>query len=116
MLLGDEIEVSADGRRQESVCSASRLSSVKNSSANKTVVKWAKNVKCGGYELVYSNSSKFKSGNKTITITKPATATKTISKLKKKKVYYFRICAYRKLGSVKYCSTWSKTTKIKITK
>lgn len=93
-----------------------KISSVKNNAANKTVVTWAKNAKCGGYELVYSNSSKFKSGNKTLAITKPATVKKTISKLKKKKVYYFRIRAYKKLGTVKCYSQWSKVAKIKITK
>ena len=55
----------------------------------------------------YSTSSKFK-GAKTVTISKNKTTNKTISKLKAKKKYYVRIRTYKKIGSTKYYSSWSK--------
>lgn len=71
-------------------------------------VKWKQNkTQTTGYEIQYSTSSKFK-GAKTVTVSKNKTIDKTISKLKAKKKYYVRIRTYKKIGSAKYYSSWSK--------
>lgn len=71
-------------------------------------VKWKKQAtQTTGYQIQYSTSSKFK-GAKTVTISKNKTTNKTISKLKAKKKYYVRIRTYKKIGSTKYYSSWSK--------
>lgn len=76
-------------------------------------VKWKKQAtQTTGYQIQYSTSKTFKS-SKTKTITKTKTISKTISKLKKKKTYYVRIRTYRKVGSKKYYSSWSKVKKVK---
>ena len=69
-----------------------------------------------GYQIQYSTSSKFKSGNKTITISKNKATSKTIKKLKARKKYYVRIRTYKIVKGVKYYSTWSKTKSIKTKK
>lgn len=71
-------------------------------------VKWKKNTtQTTGYEIQYSTNSKFK-GAKAVTVSKNKITNKTISKLKAKKKYYVRIRAYKKIGSAKYYSSWSK--------
>ena len=75
-------------------------------------VKWKKNkTQTTGYQIQYSTSSKFK-GAKTVTVSKNKTTDKTISKLKAKKKYYVRIRTYKKIGSAKYYSSWSKVKKV----
>ena len=50
--------------------------------------KWEKqSTQTKGYQIQYSTDSKFKSGNKTVTVNKNSTTKKTISKLKAKKKY-----------------------------
>lgn len=76
-------------------------------------VKWKKNTtQTTGYQIQYSTNSKFK-GAKTVTVSKNKTTYKTISKLKAKKKYYVRIRTYKKIGSTKYYSSWSKTKTVK---
>jgi len=58
-----------------------------------------------GYQIQYSTSKKF-SSSKTKMISKNKTLSKTVSKLKKKKVYYVRVRTYKKIGSKKYYSGW----------
>ena len=65
-----------------------------------------------GYQIQYSTDSKFKSGNKTVTVNKNSTTKKTISKLKAKKKYYVRIRTYKTVGKQKYYSDWSKSVKV----
>lgn len=60
-----------------------------------------------GYEIQYSTSSTFASGNKTVVATKYSTVSKTISKLTAKKKYYVRIRTYKTVSGVKYYSPWS---------
>ena len=51
--------------------------------------KWEKqSTQTKGYQIQYSTDSKFKSGNKTVTVNKNSTTKKTISKLKAKKTSY----------------------------
>ena len=71
-------------------------------------VEWKKQAtQTTGYQIQYSTSSKFE-GAKTVTVSKNKTTNKTISKLKADKKYYARIRTYKKIGSAKYYSSWSK--------
>lgn len=75
--------------------------------------KWKKqSTQTKGYQIQYSTDSKFKSGNKTVTVNKNSTTKKTISKLKAKKKYYVRIRTYKTVGKQKYYSDWSKSVKL----
>lgn len=71
-------------------------------------VKWNKRPSyfVNGYQIQYSTSSKFKSGNKTVTVKGSSITSKKITKLKSKKKYYVRIRTYRVSGTTKY-SSWS---------
>lgn len=79
-------------------------------------VKWKKLSKTyvTGYQIQYSTDKKFKKSVKTSTVTKYKTSSKTIKKLKAKKKYYVRIRTYKKVGSVKYYSGWSKVKSVKV--
>lgn len=82
-------------------------------------VKWKKQAsQTSGYQLQYSQKSNFKSGNKTVTVSKNSTTSSKITKLKPKKTCYIRIRTYKtvKYGgkSVKLYSAWSKAAKAKI--
>ena len=88
------------------------LSKVKSASKGKMTVYWKKASGAGGYQIQYSLNSNFSSA-------KTATATgtsKTISKLKKGKVYYVRVRSYKKVSGKKYYSSWSKAKKVTIKK
>ena len=68
-----------------------------------------------GYQLQYSKSSGFASGNKTVKITSCKTTSKKVTGLSAKKKYYVRIRTYKTVGSNTYYSSWSaaKTVKTK---
>ncbi len=85
----------------------------------KATVKWTKQTtQTSGYQLQYSLSNKFKSGNKTATISKNKTDKATIKGLKSKKKYYVRIRTYTKVKyNGKYItlySGWSGAKSVKI--
>ena len=66
-----------------------------------------------GYQVQYSTSSKFASGNKTVTIKGYKNVSKKISKLKAKKKYYVRVRTYMQLSNnKKYYSSWSGTKSV----
>lgn len=94
---------------------ANKLTSVKNVKGKKIQVKWAKNTKCGGYEIWYSTSKKF-SGAKKVKVSGAKKTTTTIKGLKKNKTYYVRIRCYKKSGKATYVSGWSSSKKVKIKK
>ena len=79
-------------------------------------VKWAKNAKATGYQIQYTTDSGFKSGVKTVKITKAATVSTVIAKLTKTKTYHVRMRTYKTVGSTSYYSTWSASKRLKITK
>ncbi|MGN0169985.1 MAG: fibronectin type III domain-containing protein [Lachnospiraceae bacterium] len=71
-------------------------------------VKWAKKTtQTTGYQIQYSTSSTFKSGNKTVTVTSNTATSKTIKNLQAKKRYYVRVRTYKTVNGVKYYSEWS---------
>lgn len=80
-------------------------------------VKWKKlskaNQKKIGYiQIQYSTDKKFKTGVKTVTAKKSA-ASKKITKLTSKKVYYVRIRSYLKSGGKVHISKWSTVKSVK---
>ena len=71
--------------------------------------KWRKmTTQTTGYQLQYSTSSSFKSGNKAVYITKNTILSKKITKLKAKKKYCVRVRTYKIVSGTKYFSVWSK--------
>lgn len=76
-------------------------------------VKWNKQkTQTTGYQIQYSTDKNFKKNNKTVTVSKNSTTSKTISKLKAKKKYYVRIRTYKTVSGTKYYSSWSKAKSI----
>ena len=72
-------------------------------------VKWSKQTtQVAGYQIQYSQSSSFVSGNKTVTITNNTVNTKTIKKPASGKEYYVRVRTFMTAGGKRYYSLWSK--------
>ncbi|MCC8106684.1 MAG: Ig-like domain-containing protein [Clostridiales bacterium] len=94
---------------------AVKLVSVKNTASKKITVKWKRTTKVSGYQIQYSTSKTFASGNKTVKVSGVKKVSKVISKLTKKKTYYVRIRTYKTVNGKTYYSAWSskKTVKIK---
>lgn len=90
------------------------LKSVKNQAGKKAKVTIKKVSGATGYQIQYSTNNKFKKSVKTVT-TKKTTA--TLSKLKKGKTYYVKVCAYKEDSTgEKVCGQYSKVLKVKIKK
>ncbi len=92
------------------------ISSATNSAASRMTVKWGKNAKATGYEIQYSTSKTFASGNKTVTAAGASTVSKVITGLTKGKTYYVRIRSFKTVTSTKYRSAWSTVKSVKIQK
>ncbi|MBR3260721.1 MAG: fibronectin type III domain-containing protein [Firmicutes bacterium] len=92
------------------------ISALTNSSAKTMKVTWGKNSKATGYEIMYSTSKSFASGNKTITVGSASTVSRGIGGLTKGKTYYVKIRTYKTVSGKKYYSAWSVVKNVKITK
>ena len=92
------------------------MSTAKNVTGRKIYAKWTKNTKASGYQVQYSRSKSFSSGNRTYTRTGSSAVSTTMSGLSKGKTYYVRVRAYRTVGGIKYYSVWSSAKSVKITK
>ena len=66
-----------------------------------------------GYQVQYSTSSKLKSA-KTATVSKGSSKKTTIKKLTKGKKYYFKVRAYKTVGSIKVYGAWSSVKSVKV--
>ena len=90
------------------------LTSAKNSKSKQILLKYKKVSGAKGYEISYSTDKKFK---KAVTKKNTAKTSYTISKLKKGKIYYVRIRAY-KIDSTgkKVYGKYSSVKKVKISK
>ena len=66
-----------------------------------------------GCQIQYSTNKNFKSGNKTVTVSKNTILSKKISGLKAKTTYYVRVRTYKVVGGKKYYSAWSKAKTVK---
>lgn len=66
-----------------------------------------------GYQIQVATDKKFTKNKKTVTVKGHKKTSKTIKKLKAKKKYYVHVRTYKKVGTVKYYSSWSKTKSVK---
>lgn len=88
------------------------ISSVKRNSAKKATVKWKKISGVAGYQITYAAKSNFK-GAKTKNVANTKTSY-TITGLKKGKIYYVKVRAYKKdSNGKKVLGTYSAVKKIK---
>lgn len=90
------------------------IKSAKNVKGKKIKITWKKDSKVTGYKIQIAANKKFK-GAKTSTV-KKSTVSKTISKRKKGKTYYIRICSYKKTGGKTLYGSYSKVKKVKVKK
>ena len=72
------------------------------------IIKWKKITSANSYQVQYALNSKFTKGNKMEKITKTATVSKKVTKLKAKKKYYIRVRTYKVVSGKTYYSAWSK--------
>ena len=91
------------------------LTTAKNLSGRKAQITWKKNQYVTGYEIQYSVNKNFRSGSKK-TVSRASTTKYTLTKLQKNKTYYVRIRTYKKSGTKKYYSSWSKVKAVRIRK
>ncbi len=92
------------------------LSSVKNTAGLKANITWKKDVSVTGYEVQYSTDKSFKSGVKTITVSKNSTTSTAVSGLVKGKTYYVRMRTYKSGSGSKVYSDWSASKSVKVSK
>jgi hypothetical protein len=82
-------------------------------------IKWKKQsakmstTRITGYQIQYSTSSTFKSGNKSVKVKGYKSVSKTIKSLKAKKKYYVRIRTYKTINGKTYYSPWSSVKYVK---
>lgn len=90
-----------------------KVASVKSKGKKKVYLKWKKNKYADGYKVY--RSTKKKSGYKCIaTIKKRSKVSYTDKKVKSKKVYYYKIRAYKKTGKTTLYSGYSTVKKVKV--
>lgn len=87
--------------------------SVKGKKGRKVSLSWKKVSGAKGYQLQYAQNKKFIKKKKSEFTTKTKV---TVKKLKKKEMYYFRVCAYKLNGGMKVYGKWSKVKKVKVKK
>ncbi len=94
-----------------------QIASVKLVKGKKMTVKWKKDKRATGYQVQYSADKNFKKGVKTKDVSRYDTTSKIITGLKKGKVYYVRVRAYKdvKAGAKikELCGPWSASAKSK---
>ena len=91
------------------------LMTAKNLTGRKAQITWKKNRYVTGYEIQYSVNKNFRSGSKK-TVSGVSKTKYTLTKLQKNKTYYVRIRTYKKSGTKKYYSSWSKVKAVRIRK
>lgn len=82
------------------------VSSLTTSGSGALKVEWKKNDKASGYQIRYSTSSTMADA-RTIEISSKSTLIKKISDLKKNKLYYVQVRAYKTYKDIDYYSAWS---------
>lgn len=88
----------------------STITSLASKKKTQMVLKWKKDSKASGYEIVYSYNGK----NKKVDVKKNGTTSATIKRLKSKKTYSVKIRAYKKVDGKKIYGDYSKVKKIKV--
>ena len=91
---------------------APTIKSVTNSASKTMTVKWSKNAKATGYQVLY----KVGSTSKKVTVKSAATLKKVIKSLKKGKTYKVYVRSYKKVSGTTYVSAWSSVKSLKISK
>ena len=104
------------GGKSLTYLSAPALSSVKNAKSKTMTVSWKTLSGVTGYQIQYSTSRDFSSGNKAVTVKGASNASKVISSLAKNKGYYVRIRSYKTVSGVNDFSAWSGVKGVKIAK
>lgn len=89
---------------------------VRNKKKRKVVVSWNPKVDVSGYQIQYARNKSFTRAKRSILVGKWWSFKKVISNLKKNKIYYVRVRAYKKLSGKRIYGKWSKVKKIKIKK
>lgn len=87
---------------------------VKSNTKKKAQVLWKRDIQAAGYQIQYSTSQSFKSGNKTLMISKNSIVKKTLSGLKRKKKYYVRMRAYTIIDKNIVWGSWSNKRSVKV--
>ncbi len=88
----------------------STITSLASRKKTQMVLKWKKDSKASGYEIVYSYNGK----SKKVDVKKNGTTSATIKRLKSKKTYSVKIRAYKKVDGKKIYGDYSKVKKIKV--
>ncbi|MBE5927029.1 MAG: hypothetical protein E7270_08730 [Lachnospiraceae bacterium] len=92
------------------------LTSVKSNAKKSMVVKWKRDAKATGYQIIYSTKKNFKKSTK-INIKKNKTVTRKIKGLKAGKRYYVKVRAYYKTKSgTKFYGNASKAKSVVVKK
>lgn len=92
-----------------------KIIKIKNIKGRKVKISWKKIKNVTGYQIVYGTNKKCSKNKKTIK-TSSSVTTKTIKKLIKKKVYYFKVRTYSYINGKLIYGKWSKVKKVKIKK
>ena len=108
--------VDSTGKAQKEVNAAAlgkiKLVSAKMKKKAYVSLKWRALSGAEGYQIQYSTNKKFKKVK-----TKISKKNKyTIKKLKTKKTYYIRVCAYKIVKGKKVYGKWSNVKKVKLKK
>ena len=90
------------------------ISKITSPKAKQLSAKWGKITGITGYQIQYSLSKTFSSGNKTVTVKGASSVSKTIGNLKSKKRYYVRLRTYKIVSGKKYYSVWSTVKNVVI--
>ncbi len=90
------------------------LKKVKSTKKKTLLVQWTKINGVTGYKVQIAKDKKFKKGKKTYTVKGAKTTKKTIKKLKSKKKYFARVCAYKKASGKTATGKWSKVKSVKV--
>jgi len=69
-----------------------------------------------GYQIQYSTSSSFSSGNKTVKISGATSKSYTLTGLTTGTTYYVRIRTYKTVNGKTYYSAWSSKKAVKVSK
>lgn len=84
--------------------------------AGKRIVKvtWKRNKKASGYQVLIARNKTFTKGKKQMTISRNRTTSTTFKKLKRKRVYYVKVRAFKKAGNSKLYGNYSKIKRVKV--
>lgn len=91
------------------------IGSATTPASGKAKVTWKKNTSGTGYQVFYSDNSTFSSAKKKV-INSNTTLSATIGSLTKGKVYYFKVRAFKKVGSTYIYGPYSAVKSVKVGK